>query len=156
MANDWPHLAGDQKPEPMNGPPSVDELWQAKAVEALKGCQAASKPPVDGQQARIARFLGSPEAASAKLVVDVNMPELDLMRWMLTCDPGSYPINDMNKTVLVLCQKYPMPQPVMCAAMECLAAKKTSILARLALDESQAAAKQSYDMVNEYLVRRGH
>ena len=172
MPDDWPHLRPENPAEPQPGPvsgqkPSIEELWEAKAAEALKSQQAASA--AKSQQAAsgipsgwsgvqdgiVNKLLALPEYQAATPVIDINMPELDVMRWLIDCDPHQYDQARLTKTMLLLAARYPTPQPIMDAAMNCIAAKKNVMSAHETIKVSGENSRQLWDMVNAYLTSKG-
>jgi hypothetical protein len=169
MADEWPHLRAEHSP---TGPterttPSIEEQWEAKAAEALKSQQAASTAKSNqaasgipagwnGVDDRIvSRLLALPEYQAATPVIDINMPELELMRWLIDCDPHQYDSARLTKTMLLLATRYPTPQPIMEAAMNCIAAKKNVMTAQETIKVSGERSRQLWDMVNTYLTSKG-
>jgi hypothetical protein len=147
MPDEWPHLRAEQSP---TGPterttPSIEEQWEAKAAEALKSQQAASGIPtgwIGVKDGIVNKLLALPEYQAATPVIDINMPELDVMRWL-------------TKTMLLLAARYPTPQPIMDAAMNCIAAKKNVMAAQETIKKSGESSRQLWDMVNAYLANKG-
>jgi hypothetical protein len=160
MPDEWPHLRAEQSP---TGPterttPSIEEQWEAKAAEALKSQQAASGIPtgwIGVKDGIVNKLLALPEYQAATPVIDINMPELDVMRWLIDCDPHQYDGTRLTKTMLLLAARYPTPQPIMDAAMNCIAAKKNVMAAQETIKKSGESSRQLWDMVNAYLANKG-
>lgn len=175
MPDEWPHLRSEQPVEQSRtGPtaqpsPSIDEQWEDKAAELLKGHQAASEAAriqaaspggtpggwAGVQDSLIDKALAQPHMQAAQPVIDVTLPEETVMRWMIDCNPTQFDVTRLNKTMLLLAKRFPKPKPIMNAAMECVAGKKNVIMAQEVIQKSGENSRQTYDMVNAYLVAKG-
>ena len=169
MPEEWPHLnqqrAESEPSKPTEQPNSIDEQWEAKAAEELARQQAARD--AKSQQAASPRMLCDlhekmaeqllklPAYQQVQPVIDINMPELQLMRWLIDCNPAQYPSDNMTKTMLLIARKYPKPSHAMNAAMNCIAAKKNVLAAQETIKESGESSRQLWDIVNAFLASKG-